>query len=97
MLYRTDLPICNEPVSSPQLLIHLLRIAGVSNATGFSRSLIYERIAKGLFPHPLRTGARLALWPSHEIAALNRAIVAGKSDQEIRMLVTQLEAARAHT
>jgi prophage regulatory protein len=33
-------------------------------------------------------------WPANEVAALNAARIAGKSDDEIRQLVRKLEAAR---
>ncbi len=33
-------------------------------------------------------------WPSGEVAALNAARIAGKTDEEIRTLVVKLEAAR---
>lgn len=33
-------------------------------------------------------------WPSSEVAAINAARIAGKSDEEIRELVLKLEAAR---
>jgi len=33
-------------------------------------------------------------WPAHEVATLNAARIAGKSDVEIRALVKDLEAAR---
>jgi prophage regulatory protein len=33
-------------------------------------------------------------WPSSEVEALNAARIAGKTDQEIRVLVVKLEAAR---
>jgi len=43
---------------------------------------------------PVKLGERCAAWPLHEIAAINAARIAGKSDEEIRELVTQLEQQR---
>ncbi len=39
-------------------------------------------------------GARAVGWPSDEVAAINSARSAGKTDEEIRDLVAKLEAAR---
>jgi prophage regulatory protein len=72
----------------------ILRLPVVKLATGLSRSTIYLRIANGVFTHPVSLGGRAVGWPSHEVAALNAARIAGKSDTEIRELVTKLEAAR---
>jgi prophage regulatory protein len=39
-------------------------------------------------------GPRCIGWPANEVAALNAARIAGKTDEEIRALVVKLEAAR---
>jgi prophage regulatory protein len=51
-------------------------------------------IQQGLFTPPVPIGARAVGWPADELAALNAARIAGKSDDEIRALVAKLEAAR---
>ncbi len=48
---------------------------------------------KGLLPPLLKMGRRSYL-PSHEVDAVIRARIAGKSDDEIKALVTNLVAAR---
>lgn len=73
---------------------HILRLPDVKAATGLSRSTLYLRIAHGVFTHPVSLGGHAVGWPAHEIAALNGARIAGKSDAEIRQLVTKLEADR---
>lgn len=70
------------------------RLRTVQAETGYPRSTLYLRIAQGLWPKPVRLGARAVGWPAHEVAAINAARIAGKSDAEIRALVTKLEAAR---
>lgn len=75
-------------------MIKLVRQPQVTNATGKSRSALYAEIAVGLFSKPVKLGKRCVAWPSHEISALNAARIAGKTDDEIRALVTQLEAER---
>jgi prophage regulatory protein len=72
----------------------ILRLPAVKAETGNSRSTHYLRIMQGLFTKPVNLGPRAVGWPSFEVAALNAARIAGKSDEEIRALVVRLEAAR---
>ncbi len=72
----------------------ILRLPGVKAETGYSRSTIYLRISQGLWTHPVSLGARSVGWPASEVAAINGARIAGKTDHEIRDLVARLEAAR---
>jgi len=72
----------------------LLRISAVTSASGLSRSTIYLRISQRLWTKPVLLGARAVGWPSDEVATLNAARIAGKTDEEIRILVAKLEAAR---
>ncbi len=77
-----------------QSYLTILRCKQVQNRIGLSRSTLYLRIAEGTFTKPVGLGARAVGWPSHEVTALNAARIAGKSETEIRELVTKLEAAR---
>lgn len=70
------------------------RIPAVLRIRGRSRSAHYKDIQDGLFPHPVRIGQRAVGHPDSELAALNAARISGKSDDEIRALVKQLEADR---
>jgi len=72
----------------------ILRLPAVLRERGRSRSAHYLDIQEGLFPHPISIGARAVGWPSDEVAALNAARIAGKTDAQIRALVAELEAAR---
>lgn len=72
----------------------ILRLPAVKSESGYSRSTIYLRISQGLWTPPVSLGARAVGWPAGEVAALNAARIAGKSDDEIRVLVAKLEAAR---
>lgn len=72
----------------------ILRLPTVKAETGISRSTLYLRVSQGLWPKPVRLGPRAVGWPSDEVATLNAARIAGKSDDEIRLLVSKLEAAR---
>ena len=72
----------------------ILRLPAIKTSTGLSRSTIYLRVAQGEFPKPVSLGGRAVGWPASEVAALNAARIAGKSNSEIRELVVTLEAAR---
>ncbi len=72
----------------------ILRLPAVLRERGRSRSAHYLDIQEGLFTHPVSIGARAVGWPSDEVAALNAARIAGKTEEQIRALVTALESAR---
>jgi len=72
----------------------ILRLPEVIRRSGNSRSTIYLRIKQGLWPRPVELGPRSRGFTDGEVEALNAARIAGKSDDEIRSLVAQLEAAR---
>lgn len=72
----------------------ILRAKPVLNITGDSQSGLYAKMADGTFPRPVRIGLRSVGWPAGDVAAINAARIAGKSDAEIRALVAKLHAAR---
>ncbi len=72
----------------------ILRLPEVLRRRGRSRTSHQEDIAKGLFTHPVLIGSRSVGWPEHEVQAINAARIAGKTVEEIKALVANLEAAR---
>src|SRR4030095_1556448 len=72
----------------------ILRRKQVQAHTGYSRSTIYLRITQGLWTRPIPIGSRAVGWPAREVATLNAARIAGRSNDEIRTLVERLEAER---
>jgi prophage regulatory protein len=72
----------------------ILRLPVVLQERGRSRSAHYLDIQQGLFTRPVAIGLRAVGWPADEVATLNAARIAGKTDAEIRALVVKLEAAR---
>jgi prophage regulatory protein len=72
----------------------ILRLPAIKESTGLSRSTLYLRIEQGLLTKPVSLGGRAVGWPADEVAALNAARIAGKSNAEVRALVVKLEAAR---
>ncbi len=62
--------------------------------TGNSRSGRYRLINDGLLTRPIKRGHSSSVWPESEGIAINKAVVAGWTKDEVRGLVRQLEAAR---
>lgn len=73
----------------------ILRLRQVQAACGYSRSTLYLRMAQRLWPRPVGLGARAVGWPAGEVAEMNAARIASRTDAEIKALVLRLEAARA--
>ena len=72
----------------------ILRIPATKSESGYSRSTIYLRITQGLWTKQISLGPRAVGWPANEVSALNAARISGKSDAEIRELVSRLHARR---
>ncbi len=72
----------------------ILRLLAVLHERGRSRSAHYLDIKQGLFTRPVSIGLRAVGWPEREVSALNAARIAGDTDDEIRTLVSKLEANR---
>lgn len=75
----------------------LLRRNVVEQITGDSRSTIYRKIQAGTFTHGVKIGGDRVAWPQNEVTAINQYRIAGKSDDDIKALVVQLELARQQT
>lgn len=71
-----------------------VRFPAAVRVRGRSRSQTYVEIREGLMPPPVRIRGRATAWPHYELDALNRAEIAGASDDEIRALVRELLARR---
>lgn len=76
------------------MVSRVLRRKAVEDYTGEKKSALYGKCAAGLFPKPVKIGVRASGWPESEVAAVQAARIAGKSQDDIRALVRQLEAAR---
>jgi prophage regulatory protein len=72
----------------------IFRIPRVIEETGNSRSGLYAQIRDGLMVQPIRIGQRAVGIPSHEVAAINAARIAGLADEQIKALVQRLHAER---
>jgi prophage regulatory protein len=75
--------------------MEIWRIQVVKAATGYrSTASIYNNINSGLWTKPVRIGQRSVGWPSDEVIAVNKARVAGATDEQLRELVSRLHAKR---
>ena len=72
----------------------ILRLPAVIRERGRSRSAHYMDLQHGLFTPPVPIGARAVGWPADEVAMLNAARIAGKTEDEIRALVAKVQVAR---
>lgn len=72
----------------------ILRLKLVEAETGYKRSTLYLRISQGLFTKPVKLGLRMVGWPAADVAAINAARIAGKTDSELRVLVEELQQSR---
>jgi prophage regulatory protein len=77
--------------------IPILRKPVVLTASGVSNSQLYDDIAKGMYPSPIKIRSRAVGWPADEVAAVNAARIAGLSDNQIKNLVEQLLGRRKQT
>ena len=59
-----------------------------------SNASIYNLIREGLWTKPVSIGQRSVGWPDDEVRALCAARIAGKTDDEIRELVSRLHLKR---
>ena len=62
-----ELPSNKTLYSHRQYLERMLRRKEVEAITGRSRSAIYEGMAAGTFPKPVKIGARAVAWPESVI------------------------------
>ena len=73
----------------------IFRMAAVKAETGHrSHASIYTAIKAGLFTKAVPIGERSVGWPDYEVMAINRARIAGQTDDQIKDLVSRLHAKR---
>ena len=63
--------------------------------TALARSTFYAYIAKGLLPPAIKVGDRASAWLVSEVVAVNKARILGKTNEEIKTLVSSLVEARS--
>lgn len=75
-------------------MIILLKKPQVLKSQAIGKSTLHNRIRDGLFVPPISLGARSVAWPQHEVESITNALIAGKSQDDIRKLVKLLIAKR---
>jgi prophage regulatory protein len=75
-------------------MVRILRLPAVIDRTGKTRSPIYADMQAGLFPRPIKLGARAAGWPEHEVEQVIAARIGGADEHAIRKLIARLHEAR---
>jgi len=68
----------------------LLKLPTVLFRSTKSKSALYNDINAGLFIPPIKTGERSVAFPSDEVESLIKAQIAGKTPEEIKLLVKVL-------
>lgn len=76
--------------------LRIERRQDVLDKVRISRSTLYARIQQGLFVPPVSLGRRSVGWLEHETDIILRGLVSGKTDLEIKKLVTEVVALRAN-
>jgi prophage regulatory protein len=75
----------------------LLRLGSVTQQTTMRKHFLQKEVAKGLFPRPIKLGARINVWLQSEVTAVIKARIEGISNDELKTLVIELEATRKST
>ena len=77
----------NQTQSTPKIL----RMKQIRAQFNIPPSTIYDHIEKGLFGRPIKLGERISGWLESECVAIMSARIAGKSEADIKTLVTDLQ------
>lgn len=72
----------------------ILRTARVIERRGCSRTLLHLDVRSGRWTKPIHLGPSSVGWPSFEVDAQIAARISGANENQLRDLVTRLEAAR---
>lgn len=70
--------------------IRIERKPAVLNRIGMSHATLYRRISEGLFPPGITLGNHSVGWLAHEVDTMLRAFAAGKTKEELQVIVKTL-------
>lgn len=84
-------------ISTTAAPLCLLRLPDVIARVGLRRTAVYDLIARGKFPRPIRLGRRCSAWPSDVIDrwVKERIAEAGRCDLTVRIDRGAMQAAGA--
>jgi len=75
--------------------MRILRKPEVKHAAGWrSDASVSAAVKNGLLTSPIQLGPRSVGWPDYEVDAITTARISGRSESDIRALVTRLHAQR---
>ncbi|PSW05048.1 transcriptional regulator [Photobacterium rosenbergii] len=72
------------------MCIKLITIKEAREKFGLSKTTFYDRINNGLLPPPISIGGRSVRWIEEEISEVISALVSGKPEKEVKLLVSHL-------
>ena len=70
--------------------LNIIRLFEVAKRFGLAKSSTHDRILQGLIPPPISLGGRAKGYVESEIDAVLKAMIAGKTEAEIKTLVLEL-------
>ena len=79
-----------KAVNTPPALPALITLREVTKLTTFSKSTIYNKINAGIFPVQIPVGLRAVAFIQSEVRAYMNALINGKSNEQIKELITDL-------
>ena len=68
----------SECKDQPVLKDRLLRLPEALHRVGYKRSRFLDLVKQGVFPSPVKLGARAVAWPESQIDALVERLVSGQ-------------------
>lgn len=74
--------------------LNIIRLFEVAKRFGLAKSSTYDRVSRGLIVPPISLGGRARGYIESEINAVLKAMIAGKTEAEIKSLVLELVAQR---
>jgi prophage regulatory protein len=77
------------------MITNTLRLPGLIQKIGISRSGIYQHVEEGLLPPQIKIGERSVVWLNDEIEQVLSARIRGQSTQEIKKLVSKMVSDRS--
>lgn len=81
-------------MSNNQYQLKILRKPEVLNILNLSETSLHRQIKSKVFLPSFSLGCRAVGWYEHEVKAIVKARAASKSNEQIKALVAELEAAR---
>jgi prophage regulatory protein len=68
----------NVPKEQPPRPERLLRLPAVLDRVGYKRSRFLDLVRIGVFPRPVKLGARAVAWPESQIDAIVERLASGQ-------------------